>query len=444
MSARAAVARLLRAGDPYRGFGRPIGRFFASYSLSVLGSQITFLFLNFYLLGLGRDAAFIGLANAIPSLVTLLFGLPAGLISDRIGPRRGLLFGTAVMAAGLAGTALSAEAWLLVLWICVQGMGSAFLWSNAGPFMMLHSRGAQRSAIFSLEGALGNSMGFVGNLLGGYVPTVLALAFGVGADSVPALRGALWVAVGLTLLSLIPLLRLPDRATVADAPEAAPGAAPAPGHAAPRAGRRLFQRPGLVARLLLPGTLIGVGAGMNMPVLNLFVQHRFGISFDELGLVFALSSLGTTVATLLQPILAARVGRVRSTLLVEAASLPFLIVLGYVPVFSLVVAALVVRAALMNMGNPIFTAFSLEQIGPAERARFSSLSAMLWSGGWAAGSLFSGWWRDLVGIDTGFATTFALMALSYAGSMVLLWWWFDRPEAAARRAARPRPAPAGA
>jgi MFS family permease len=187
--------------------------------------------------------------------------------------------------------------------------------------------------------------------------------------------------------------------------------------------------------LVLPGTLIGLGAGMNIPVLNLFVKTRFGINFSELGVVFALASIGTMIAILLQPTLAARVGRVRSTLLVQACSLPFLLIMGFVPIFPLVVLALVARGALMNMGNPIFSAFSMEQIPADERARFSSLTAMLWSLGWAAGSAFSGWWRALAGFDAGFNTTFALMTLCYAASLVLLWWWFDRPEAAARRMA---------
>jgi MFS family permease len=418
----------------FRGFSRPIELYMVSNFIAMLSFQVALLYLNFYLEALGEDAAFIGLYNALPSLITVLLGLPVGLLSDRIGPRRAILLGTLVQTVGLIGTALSATPAPLILCAALQGVGNTLNWTSGGPFMMQHTRPDQRSAVFSLQAALANGTGFLGNLLGGYVPLLLALALGVGADSLPAMRVTLWLAALVNALAFIPLslARGPRRA--AAEPTSEPVASPR---------RFLFSNPGLVARLVLPGTLVGLGAGMNIPVLNLFLNRRFGVDFSGLGLVFAFSAIGTMVAILLQPLLAARVGRVRSTVLVQVLSLPFLIIMGFVPIFPLVVLALITRGALMNMGNPIFSAFSMEQIPASERARFSSLTAMLWSLGWATGSTFSGWWRSVVGFDAGFNTTFALMAICYAASFVLLWWWFDRPEAAARRTrgAELRPVP---
>ena len=437
MTAQSAVQGTRRYLGQFRGFSRPIDLFLMAVFLGTLSQQIALLYLNFYLLALGRDAAFIGLFNAVPNVLTLLVGLPVGAISDRIGPRRALIVGTLIQLAAVTGLILSSDPWLLLGWVALQGVGTAFTWANGGPFMMIHSRPEQRNAVFSLQQALGNFTGFLGNLLAGYVPLGIVLLVGGSADSLPALRGTLWLAAAVLGLSLLPLLPIPE--TKREAPAAPVGPA---GGARPLRPR-LFTNPGLVLRLLLPGTLIGFGAGMTMPVLNLFIKGRFGVDYGELGLVFALAAVGTMVATLLQPLLADHVGRVRSTVIVQVLSLPFLMIMGFLPIFPLVVLALVVRGALMNMGNPIFTAFSMEQIPVAERARFSSLSTMLWSGGWAVGSAFSGWWRGLVGFDTGFNTAFALMAGFYVSSFVLLWWWFDRPEAAARRAARALPGASG-
>ena len=36
-------------------------------------------------------------------------------------------------------------------------------------------------------------------------------------------------------------------------------------------------RPGLFAKLLIPGLLISMGAGQVIPFLNLYVQHKFGL-----------------------------------------------------------------------------------------------------------------------------------------------------------------------
>jgi MFS family permease len=170
---------------------------------------------------------------------------------------------------------------------------------------------------------------------------------------------------------------------------------------------------------------------MIMPFMNVYVEGKFGVTFAELGQLFAWTSIATAVALLLQPILANKVGKVTSVVIVQAASLPFLIVLGYIALF--------VRAALMNMGNPIFSAYSMGRIRAEDRATFASLSASTWSLGWALGSWVSGLVRDVLGFAAGFDLLFGLMAGLYAASTILLWLMFGREEAAALRR-RPEPA----
>ncbi len=67
----------------------------------------------------------------------------------------------------------------------------------------------------------------------------------------------------------------------------------------------------MFVRLVLPGFLISLGAGQVIPYLNVFVQVKFGLDLASLNAVFALTSLGTTVAILFQPALARRIGQDR-------------------------------------------------------------------------------------------------------------------------------------
>jgi MFS family permease len=170
-----------------------------------------------------------------------------------------------------------------------------------------------------------------------------------------------------------------------------------------------------------------------MPFMNIYIEGKFDISFAGLGQLFAWASLATAVALMVQPVLADRFGKVKSVVLVQGASLPFLLILGYSGWFPLVVAALFVRGALMNMGNPIFTAYSMERIPERERATFSAMTSSTWSLGWAAGSWTSGALRNVLGFTTGFNLLFAFMVVLYATSMVLMWIWFVRGESGARR-----------
>ena len=103
--------------------------------------------------------------------------------------------------------------------------------------------------------------------------------------------------------------------------------------------------------------------------------------------MFALTCLGTVVAILLQPRLARRFGQITSVVIVQGASIPFLVVLGFSPILWTVILAMAVRNSLMNAGNPIFNAFAMEQVTPAERATLAAAMSVLWQVGWVIGGI---------------------------------------------------------
>jgi MFS family permease len=392
--------------------------FFVGLSMAVGG-----LFLNFYLQSLGLSQQFIGLANALPSFVLVAVGLPAGRLIDRHGPRWGLLVGTASASVAALGFALTGVPAVLLSFAVIQGVGAAFGFISTAPFQMANSTERERVALFSAQAALITGTAFLGNLVGSRLPAVFGGWLGMPADTLLPLRLTMLVVAALWALAALPI------ALTGPSAPGLPGALPAGPHQdgtvkAPR--RRLLSNPGTVGRLLLPAFLISLGAGQTMPFLNIYVSGKFGVDFRSLGVFFAIGAFGTTLATLAQPRLAARVGKVESVLIVQAASIPFLLILGFVPVFWLVAVSFVVRTALMNMGNPVYQAFAQEQIPPGERATYSSLSTIAWSLGWAIGSAFSGWWRGLVGFEAGFNTMFGLMTVLYVTAIALMYAFFVR------------------
>jgi hypothetical protein len=110
--------------------------------------------------------------------------------------------------------------------------------------------------------------------------------------------------------------------------------------------------------------------------------------------------------------------------IVQAISIPFLAVLGFSPVLWTVIAAMTVRNALMNAGNPIFTAFAMEQVTPVERATLSAAMTVLWQVGWIVGG---GWYALLqatLGFDGGYALGFGTIIGLYTLATALYWVWF--------------------
>ncbi len=439
----------------FRGFPREAKLFLLSVTLGSVGMSVGWLMLNFYLQSLGHSQSIIGAINAASWLTVAIVGIPIGIISDRVSRKAMLLLGTALAAVGALGVALSSAALPLIAFTALSGIGLAAIMTNTSPFLAEHSTAAQRTALFSLQAALSTATGFLGSLLGGYFPALVAGPLGLSPHDVLPLRITLGLVAVLQFVALIPLLLLrSDRLVAAEVveealpsapvrPSEAPlGELPAAPPASQSFGRRLkLQNPTLFFRLLAPTIFIGLGAGLIMPYLNIFVRGKFGISFEELGWLFALSSLMTAVGMLLQPLLAERIGKVRSVVLVQALSLPFLLLMGYAPYFSLVAVALLVRGMLMNMANPVYMAFCMEQLPRRERATFSGATEVIWSLTWAISSGASGWLRDQLGFQRGFNMEFALMALFYFISTAMLYAFFGRqPERPAESEPEEQPA----
>lgn len=168
------------------------------------------------------------------------------------------------------------------------------------------------------------------------------------------------------------------------------------------------------------------------------MQAKFGLDLASLNALFALTSLGTVAAMLAQPKLASRFGQISSVVIVQAASIPFLVVLGFSPVLWTVVLAMVVRNSLMNAGNPIFSAFAMEQVAPGERATLSAAMSVLWQLGWVIGGAWYAALQAVLGFDGGYAVNFVTVITLYTIATVLYWTWFreaDRRALAARRRA---------
>ncbi|OFX30291.1 MAG: hypothetical protein A2Z07_01695 [Armatimonadetes bacterium RBG_16_67_12] len=405
----------------FRGFSRNARLLFATVTCVGLSMALNALFLNFYLQALGLSQQIIGLANALPTATLMLAGLPVGKWIDRYGPRRGLLVGTALAAAASAGIAVSSTPSAVLACTAVIGLASAFGFISIAPYQMANSTERERVALFSAQAALMTGTGFIGNLVGGRLPGLFGSWLGAASDSLVALRATMLAAAALWALAMLPMFTARDPAPVAVATPPDHRANPAAG---PR--RRLVSRPRVVLKLLIPAFLISLGAGQTLPFLNIYISGRFGIGYASLGTLFAVGALGTTVATLAQPALAERYGRIRSVLIVQIVSIPFLVMLGFSPVFSLVAVALVVRVALMNMGNPVYQAFAQELMPPDEQATYSSLSTVVWSLAWSLGAAFSGWWRGRVDFAAGFNTVFALMTMLYITAMGLTYLFFVR------------------
>ncbi|MBC7225873.1 MAG: MFS transporter [Thermoflexales bacterium] len=406
------------------GLSRNAKLFLATVSISALGNGIFMLLLNLFILARGNDKTFLGLLMSTTSLTALVLGLPMGVVVDRMGRKRAMVLGASLAAPGTLLLTLSPADWPLFVAAALFGAGNA-LFMAAGPaFMAENATDDERPTLFSLQSGLSLLMSFLGSAAGGSLPAFFGHLMKVHPESVAAYRAALLTAGSLMALMLVPLLLIREERRH-----------PAGGGRRPFTLRDFPFRRDVVA-LLVPELVIALGAGLLIPYLNLFFKERFRISDSLLGMTFAVSQLLMGGATLIAPILAERWGKIRTVVFTQLASLPFLMALGFVPILPVAIGAFWLRATLMNMAGPLYTAFAMERVRENERGTVGAMIGVTYSVGQSLGPGISG----VIQSRFGFSPLFVTTGVTYLIASLLLLALFGRAE---RPAARPESVPAG-
>jgi MFS family permease len=379
------------------------------------------LIFNFYVLSLGFDEAMLGNLITTSSFVALLAALPMGYLADTLG-RKGSLILSGVM---LAGSILVMAIWqsesAFYAMNVISGIAQSLAGVTMSPFLMENSDENERTYLFSFGQGLQMTMASVGNWIGGYLPTWMGQAQGAAPTSSLAYGDSIFVigiGAGLAVLPLL-FLRTPKLA---------------------RNQRAIFapfqyaaKQPILLTKLILPMLLTSIGAGLIMPFMNVFFRVVHNQPDPVIGTLFAWGSLAMGIGLLIAPPLAERTGKIQLVVISQALSIPFLILLGFSPIFWVGAATYYIRVALMNMSSPVYQTFIMEHVDPSARATVASLTSMAWNFGWAFSPTISGWLQ----VRYGFGPPFIGTIILYTISVVMYWafFWRGHPESATVTAA---------
>ncbi|MEW6398376.1 MAG: MFS transporter [Bacillota bacterium] len=362
-----------------------------------------------YIMCLGYGEELLGLILSGRMVAGAVGALPAGMISDRYGRKPIILVTTVLVAAGWLGQAVLPRPSAMFLFSCLVGLAGTAQWVVGAPLLADNTSASDRHMFFGIQFALMTAGMMVGNLAGGALPDLLLgrpgswldlAARGLPAGPDPAraaaFRVSLMVFSLLTLASIIPALLIWESRPV-------PGASrTAVADLVGLAGRAE------VRGLVTYSVLIGFGAGLVIPFFNVFLSEKLGASPTVVGLILSLSNGATAVAGFLAPALVPRLGRVRTVVFTQVASIPFLLMIAVPPWLWLVGTAMFFRNALMNMSSPVAASFSMEIMAPHLRGTTSSLMRIADSLARAASSLCAGWIMARWGYDLPYVFTAAL------------------------------------
>jgi MFS family permease len=392
--------------------------------LSVVLGSVFFagwdLFFNLYILAKGFDKDFLGMANSIYPAAVLLFGIPMGMLSDRIGRKMSLLIGQGFFLVTFLIVALTSDPIIILVVLFIGGVGDSLFIISQTPLLAQLSNNKNRNYLFSLNWGLSTLSRMLGSYLAGQLPLGFEKMFGFQSGTAMSYQAVLLTSIGFTFLTLIPMLmiKLPEKLIKRDE-NGDPVEKPVENGSKQNLQNILKKK--LVWKFFIPNIQIGLGAALIIPYLNLYFVEKFNLSDQALGTLFSMAALVTGFSVLASPSLAKKLGtRIRAVVASQGTSILFLLLLGFSPITGIAMVAFLARSALMNMGNPLFDSFSMDQVSEEERGAFNSILILSWELGWVIGPLISGFVQERYG----FTPLFIATAVLYGSGVAMIWYFF--------------------
>jgi MFS family permease len=382
--------------------------FLASVVITGAALGIYRLLFNFYILSLNMNANVAGQLQSANSTAALLLAVPMGYLADLLGRKKSLILGGLVVCLSVVGMVIWPFKGALFAMTILNGAAQSLSAVTMSPFLIENSGEEERTYLFSLGSGVQMSASFLGNSVGGNMPSWVATRLGISATSSTAYAGALVFVAVVALVGLLPFffMKMPSLGKSEQA------------FFAPFA--YAYKQPVLLGKLIIPMLVTSIGAGLLMPFMNIFFRMVYKQPDPVIGNLLAWGSLAMAIGLVIAPPIADRIGKIKLVVMTQALSIPFLTVLGSAPWFWLSATAYYVRIALMNMSGPVYQTFVMERVEPGARATVASLVSMANSFGWAFSPSISGWLQ----VNYGFGPVFAGVIMLYSLSTFLYWKFF--------------------
>ncbi|TMW72551.1 MFS transporter [Alteribacter natronophilus] len=403
----------------FRLYNRNIRLFLLASVLANIGMGVFLIIYNYYIRELGFDDSVNGRVIAMQSMATALLLLPAGLLSDRFGRKKIILIGAVFAALSLFLRSVLAVEELLLATAFMTGMFMSFIQVSAIPLLAENSTEKERVHLFSLNFAMIMLANVIGNLLGGTMSDVLT-HFG-GLSPLWSIRITLLAGSAFFIASLIPVLKIREENKLTEQKDRE------------KSLKKLFttHRSSLKIILLFAGAqlIIGFGSGLVIPYLNLYFVDRFAVSHSMVGLILSAGQLMTAIALMIGPAVVKKYGEVMAVVILQLASIPFLLITAFTENIWFAVFGFLFRQALMNAGNPIQMSLMMRSVNDNMKGLANSVGQAVFQLGWAVMGPVSTGIVLMYGAYTGYAVVFSITcALYILGTVYFFFVFRERPD----------------
>ncbi|MCK4643628.1 MFS transporter [bacterium] len=355
-------------------FSRNVRLFLAGTFFIGIGQSVFMLMFNLYLKEAGYAEGFIGSTLSISSLGQALFSIPLALIMAKMKLRKILLIIPFLLMLSFLALTFGTTKPVIMTASFFRGIFFAVIMVVGPPFFMRNSGEKERTHIFSISFALALASGIFGNVMSG-------LLYGYAAKFVSLelhqYRVTLTVGSVIAFLAVLAFILLDT------------------GSMDPEKDKNkkivLKNFPlGFMAKIALPQLVIGLGAGLVIPFLNLYFRDVWELTPKQIAPIFGVSQAFMFVGISLGPVLKKHMGMVKAVVLTQLLSMPFMFILGFSRVFWMVVISFFLRATLMNMSQPLITNFTMENVSKEFQFTATAILSSAWTGAWVISSWLGG------------------------------------------------------
>jgi MFS family permease len=357
--------------------------FFATRSLRLFAYGFLSVTLMIYLAAIGLTETRIGLLFTLALLGDTIISLWISTAADRVGRRRMLAAGTALMV--FAGVLFAmTDNFALLLIAATVGIISPSGY-EVGPFLPIEQaalsqvvQGEKRTLVFAWYNLLGSFATALGALFGGGLTQLLV---GLGMLPLDSYRTvvATYAAAGLVLCFLFTRLSGAVEVPVADRTN--------------RPGRLLglHRSKGTVFRLSALFSLDAFGGGF---VLQSIVAYWFYVRFNAqpalLGIIFFGANVLAGISALTAARIASRIGLVKTMVFTHIPSNVLLILVPLMPNLPLAIAMLLLRFSISQMDVPTRQSYTMAVVSPDERSAAAGVTGIARTTGASLAPVFTG------------------------------------------------------
>ena len=383
----------------------------AIIGLTTYGGIYATLF-NLFLVRLGYGAEFIGLVNAAGSVGWAICCLPAGWLGTRLGPRRVMVAGLALLSLGNALMPLAGliprgwdESWLVGVNI-LGAAGMAMFIVEANPFLMAACSLEERRHVYAVASAVWPVSAFAGGILGGLMPGFYAAATGVPLTAVAPYRFPLLVAAALTVPAVLVMAGTGQTQPVhSHGPRTAGGSLPL----------------GLILILTVALTFQVCAEASVRTFFNLYLDSGLGVPTVQIGLLMGMGQVVAVLPVLAMPALLTRLGNGRAFVLTSLAVAVALVPMALVARLGVVAVAYIGAIALAFMARPAIQMYQMEAVKPAWRDAMAGTTAAGTGLAWTVVGLGGGFLIMARGYPSMFLAAAGLTALGALVFQAHLW-----------------------